>query len=365
MNKNIAWIFKYVKELKWLFVLGIILSVVSMILSFGITGIQKWLIDDVFVAGHYERLLPLLGIFIIIIILSMTTRLASLLLNKRNQFLFLDKISKEVMSCYYRMPVRKYHNERIGSIVNYLTNDVHKTSQTVSFFLPDAIVSIARVLVLVAVIGFASPTILLVTTGLCIAYIGLGKYFGKRFNKMAKDVQKARSDMIVQVEEGISSSREVIAFHRTDWEKEKYNKSFQRLFQACRYAEIYEMIEDLPEGFDTEVGERGINLSGGQRQRIALARAILNNPEVLILDEATSALDLETERRVQKNIDYIRKGKTTIIIAHRLSTVENADVIYVMNDGEILESGSHNDLMSHGKLYSDLVYAQLKLEQGA
>lgn len=108
------------------------------------------------------------------------------------------------------------------------------------------------------------------------------------------------------------------------------------LEKACRDAEIHETIMELSSGYDTLLGERGITLSGGQRQRIALARAIIGNPEVLILDEATSALDLETERRVQANIDALRKGKTTIIIAHRLSTVENADVRYSISEGKLV-----------------------------
>jgi ABC-type multidrug transport system fused ATPase/permease subunit len=124
--------------------------------------------------------------------------------------------------------------------------------------------------------------------------------------------------------------------------------------EACRIAQINSFIEGLPDGYDTEVGERGITLSGGQRQRIAIARALLGSPEVLILDEATSALDLETERKLQNAVDEVRHGLTTIVIAHRLSTVQNSDVIYVMHEGKVAEAGTHERLLVLGGVYASL-----------
>ncbi|MCT1404123.1 ATP-binding cassette domain-containing protein, partial [Paenibacillus sp. p3-SID867] len=114
-----------------------------------------------------------------------------------------------------------------------------------------------------------------------------------------------------------------------------------KLKDICRSMRIHEFIESLQHGYDTKVGERGIQLSGGQRQRIALARALLADSEILILDEATSALDLETERLVLQQLDILRQGKTTIFIAHRLSTVMNADIIYVLDGGRVEEQGTH------------------------
>jgi len=131
--------------------------------------------------------------------------------------------------------------------------------------------------------------------------------------------------------------------------------SEEEIENACKLADIHDFIVSLENGYDTEIGERGIALSGGQRQRIALARAILINPEILILDEATSALDLETERRVQRHFDEARKGKTTIVIAHRLSTVRNADKICVFKQGRLLEAGSHDSLMATSAIYRELV----------
>jgi ABC-type multidrug transport system fused ATPase/permease subunit len=127
---------------------------------------------------------------------------------------------------------------------------------------------------------------------------------------------------------------------------------------AAKQANALDFIESFPDKFETQVGDRGIQLSGGQKQRIAIARAILKNPTILILDEATSALDSESERVVQDALDKLMKGRTSVVIAHRLSTIRNADQILVLQHGEIAESGSHDELMSHAGVYADLVNMQ-------
>src|SRR5690606_8360951 len=110
---------------------------------------------------------------------------------------------------------------------------------------------------------------------------------------------------------------------------------------AARAAEAHDFIAALPNGYDSAVGERGANLSGGQRQRIALARALYRDPAILILDEATSAVDNETEAAIQRSLAHVSKGRTTIVVAHRLSTVRHADRIHVIDQGRLLESGTH------------------------
>lgn len=145
--------------------------------------------------------------------------------------------------------------------------------------------------------------------------------------------------------------RENIAYGRLDAPEED-------IWEAARRARLVEMIEQLPEGMDTVVGERGVKLSGGQKQRLAIARIFLKNPPILILDEATSALDTETERAIQDSLSELAVGRTTLVIAHRLATIRNADRIIVVDDSGIAEQGRHDELVAAGGLYSRLHEAQ-------
>ena len=131
-----------------------------------------------------------------------------------------------------------------------------------------------------------------------------------------------------------------------------------RAFDAARAAASDEFIQQLPKGYDSFLGERGTRLSGGQKQRIAIARAILKNPPILLLDEATSSLDAESERLVQEALEYLKKGRTTIVITHRLATVLKSDRIVVMNEGRIIDVGRHEELVRRDPLYARLAELQ-------
>jgi ATP-binding cassette subfamily B protein len=155
--------------------------------------------------------------------------------------------------------------------------------------------------------------------------------------------------------------QEPVIFSGTVIENIRYGRpdaSLEDVHAAAEAAYAQEFIRDLPEGFDTYLGDRGVRLSGGQRQRIAIARAILKNPPLLLLDEATSALDAQSEKMVQAALDKAMVGRTTLVIAHRLATVQRADVIWVLERGRLMEQGTHAELQAKGGLYASLAALQ-------
>jgi len=132
---------------------------------------------------------------------------------------------------------------------------------------------------------------------------------------------------------------------------------------AAAAGQAAEFIAKLPKGYDTRVGERGIGLSGGQKQRIAIARALLTDPRILILDEATSSVDAETEHELQVALDELMRNRTSIVIAQRLSTVQNADKVVVLKDGAVVEEGTHDELLQKGGEYTQIYNLQLRPQQ--
>jgi len=158
--------------------------------------------------------------------------------------------------------------------------------------------------------------------------------------------------------------QDTFLFNTTVRENLRYGKpdaTEEEMVAAAGVAYAHEFIEQLPQGYDTEIGERGVKLSGGQKQRLALARAILADPRILILDEATSSVDAEAEYLIQQALEGVMKGRTSLVIAHRLSTIRSADRIIALEDGRIREVGDHDELLARGGLYSQLYQRQLEL----
>jgi ATP-binding cassette subfamily B protein len=158
-------------------------------------------------------------------------------------------------------------------------------------------------------------------------------------------------------------TQETYLFHDTIRRNLLYGKpeaTGEELIAAARAANIHQRIQELPDGYDTVVGERGYKLSGGEKQRLAIARVVLKDPRILILDEATSSLDTTSERLVQSALIPLMKGRTTIAIAHRLSTILSADVIFVVDRGRIVERGNHDELLARGGLYARLYEQQFR-----
>ena len=157
--------------------------------------------------------------------------------------------------------------------------------------------------------------------------------------------------------------QDVFLFNGSIYENIVYGRldaSLEEVYEAARRANIHEYIMSLPDGYDTQIGERGVKLSGGQKQRLSIARVFLKNPAILILDEATSALDNTTEILIQAALDELCKGRTTLVVAHRLSTIKNADEIVVISNGSIKEQGSHNELVESNGIYANLYSLQFR-----
>jgi len=159
-------------------------------------------------------------------------------------------------------------------------------------------------------------------------------------------------------------SQETYLFHESVRENLRFAKpdaTDEEIERAAEAARIHHVLAALPDGYDTIVGERGYRFSGGEKQRIAIARTILRNPPILVLDEATSSLDTETERLVQEALDRLSEGRTTIAIAHRLSTVRDADEIIVLDHGRVVETGTHDQLLRAGGRYAALAARDAEL----
>jgi ATP-binding cassette subfamily B protein len=158
--------------------------------------------------------------------------------------------------------------------------------------------------------------------------------------------------------------QETFLFAGTIMQNVLYSKpdaSEEDVIKACKVANAHDFIMKFPDGYDTKIGQYGQTLSGGEKQRIAIARAIIHNPRILILDEATSSLDTETELSIQEALKRLVKNRTTFAIAHRLSTLKNADRLLVLDHGKLVELGTHNELIEKKGIYYNLVVAQLKM----
>jgi ATP-binding cassette subfamily B protein len=155
-----------------------------------------------------------------------------------------------------------------------------------------------------------------------------------------------------------STIRENIAYGNVD-------APCEQIAAAARVAQLHDFIETLPDGYDTWVGERGTTLSGGQRQRLAIARTVLLDPPILILDDSTASVDTETEQLIRQALTKVMEGRTTFVIAHRLSTVKNADLILVLKDGQIVQRGTHQELLGQPGPYQEIYELQLRPQEAA
>ncbi|MGQ8873307.1 ABC transporter ATP-binding protein [Paenibacillus sp. TSA_86.1] len=562
------WIVPVLMRHKWSFIITSILLITQVILEIIMTGLQKYVIDDVFIAGNYGRLIPLLIIFGAVIAgYTILFTVVPYLTKKIETEIYL-LLSKGLKEQLHRLTIHQIHNKRTAQFIQLLTSDTKKAAAFIGVDSFSGIRHTITIVLLIIIIGTINYQILLFVLIMSIFYIFTAKKFSPKLRKISKSIEESRGNLLIHLEEGISSTKEVLSFNRLEHEESKYQSLFNRYLEnvvnegkllnkqlaisgplkwgvrlalfgfggyellqgnislgifvivwqfSCNLIdEIYSLflfvshisinlayldrlkavhdetqvadgtiyleekiirlsfekvsfsynthsplildqlhfdipigkkiafvggsgggkstiaqllirffeptmgsihvngyqlsdvkrsswlhkiavvfqdpyilsdtilnnltlgrnenlskvksyaqmamidnvIEESTEGYGTIIGARGTTLSGGQRQRLAITRALIRDAEILIFDEATSSLDMETERNVQHNIDQLRKGKTTIIIAHRLSTIQNADVIYVLDRGRIVDSGSHEKLLQSCDLYRTLHLAQ-------
>ncbi|AIF81074.1 ABC type multidrug transport system [endosymbiont of Acanthamoeba sp. UWC8] len=236
----------------------------------------------------------------------------------------------------------KSYNIEFKNVFFSYKNDI-KILDGVNMFIPQE-----KTIALVGTSGSGKTTILNLLQRLYDPNYGEILIDGKDISKIR--IRSLRDSMALV-------SQEVALFDDTIRENIRYGKlnaTEEEITDAALAAAAHDFIINLPEGYDTQIGQNGVKLSGGQRQRIAIARAILKNAPILLMDEATSALDAISEKQVQMALEYLKKGRTTIVIAHRLSTIESADIIYVISEGKVSEFGSHEELLSLGKEYAHL-----------
>lgn len=250
--------------------------------------------------------------------------------------IYLDKVQDSIIE--FKDITFSYENNEERKILNNLNMSIHKGKTTA----------------IVGGSGAGKSTLYKLICGFYKAQSGEFKLYGTEFSKW--NLEEARKQISLV-------SQNIFLFPGTIAENIAFGMKeidIKNIIEACKMANIHEFIEALPEKYNTVVGERGAKISGGERQRISIARAILKNTPILLMDEPTSAVDVTTEKLIQEAINRVSAQRTVIIIAHRLSTIENADSIYVLDDGKVIENGTHEQLLENNGYYSSL-YMKEKL----
>lgn len=216
--KNIRWIQAYIGRFKWGFTLALALLLMATCASIAVTAVQKVVIDDIFMTGNYELLPKVLLGFAAAILCSNLFNVLWTHTGRVNAYKIFKLLTRDVMYAIFRTPTKVYNNERIGKYVSYFTNDVNWTTVALTQFIPYGISNLITALILCVIIGWSSPVILVSILMFSALYLLLGKKFAKPIGQLSKQLQEARSNYLVHLEEGVSSTREVIAFHRNEWE---------------------------------------------------------------------------------------------------------------------------------------------------
>ncbi|HEY0827336.1 MAG TPA: ABC transporter ATP-binding protein, partial [Bacilli bacterium] len=233
--RHLKWITGLMKEYKWSYVLVLLFLILEGISYLGIIGLQKWIIDDVFVGNQYGILMPIILLFAAIFLCYSVFFTITPYTFFKNVTRLNYKLCHILMTYLQQMPIKNLQNERTAKYVHYFTNDAANAARMIGFDLPRIVQQLIMIIVLMTVIGFASLHMLIFMTILCSSYVFIGTYFSNKLRIISKEVQEKKSDMLIHLEEGISSTREVISYHRGDWESARYHQLFSRFFKKVMH----------------------------------------------------------------------------------------------------------------------------------
>lgn len=229
--RDFRWVWQFARPYKWGFVIGMLLMLMEVAAMAGGTGVQKWIIDDVLLSGQSGKLVFYLVLLGIALIASPLLFTAVAMVHHHIGYRMRVTLAEYFMRYLYRAPIQEIHKERTSRYYELLNVDIYRIGEDISYQIPKGIQQVIYALVLIVLIGIASPVVLVVALVFSAAYIGLGRYFGDRVKESAKETRERKSQLTVHIEEGISASREVVAFHREEWEREKYDTLFKKLYR--------------------------------------------------------------------------------------------------------------------------------------
>lgn len=574
--RNWRWLSSYIRPIRFPYLLSIALEMLSALAAIGMILLQKTVVDDIFIGEKHEWFIPVVSLFFIVVTVYFLAHAYAYILAQKCTLSIRYRISMDLLRYLRNIPLRVFRKERVARYSQYFTNETQSTAGFAGYRALHGAVDAMKALVLAGVIGYFSWTLLVFIVCCSALFVWQVRVFGPKLKQISKEIHHYDAEFKVTLEESLSSTREVIAYHRGDWEAKRLNRSFMNYYrkmmqqgnlankqsfvseplrwgtqiavlgytgygviqgtmsigmlvilyqlsvqlleaihavydfagqaagqsavierlrnllegeqdsehgeplsgavrsmqwrnvsfrydehsvpvlnevtfdieqgrriafvglsgagkstivdllarthdpgsgvilvngtplhriqrsswakrtafvfqepfffpasirenltmgderiefddviEACKAACIHDYIAALPDGYDTVLGERGINLSGGQKQRLSIARAIVRKPEFLVLDEATSSLDQDTEKQVQDNLARLYPTMTQLVIAHRLITVTNADRIHVLDKGAIVESGTYDELEASDSYFRRLIDAERTLARDA
>ncbi len=346
IEKNHRFSWRSFKEIFYLRLGPNLIELTSTIFAFGVIGVGIYFIDNTNFTGGEFFVFLLTMLFIIRPIIQLSSMLgkiqqASIAVNRIIEFLNIQPNTKNPKVPRKKEPLKK--SIRFENISFIYPGTTRKVLDNITFEVP-----VGHTVAIVGESGSGKSTLMDL----------LARFFDPTEGRILFDDIDIREFNLEDHHSRIGIvQQETFLFHGTVKDNIAYgspNYSMKEIEKCARLAYAHDFIMSLPEGYDTIIGERGVNLSGGQKQRIAIARAIYYNPEIMIFDEATSALDTKNERLLQKALGRLLRNRTTFIIAHRLSTIEKADIIIILSQGKIVDIGTHESLMKKDGLYSKL-----------